>query len=112
MTDREMVIKGLECCINGGYVPNCEDCPYAGVDGTCLTMDALFCDALELLKAMWCDLQATKSCAVCRHRDECDPNADEYDPAWQRFHDCGGPFKLNWKWRGPTEEAKEVAWYV
>lgn len=53
MTDREKVIKGLECCMVGdGNDPDCEICPYATVgDDTCQTMDELFSDALELLKA-------------------------------------------------------------
>lgn len=116
MIDVEKVVKALECCIenerdfdgDGG----CNECPYADIIGTCEELTPLLTDALTLLDAMWRDLQTTKSCAVCRHRDECDPNADEYDPAWQCYHDCVGPFKLNWEWRGPTDEAKEVAWYV
>ena len=53
MFDREKVIKGLECCMVGdGHSPKCEICPYATIgDDTCQTMDALFGDALALLKA-------------------------------------------------------------
>lgn len=52
MPDREKVIKGLECCMVGdGHSPKCELCPYATVgDDTCQTMDALFADALALIK--------------------------------------------------------------
>ena len=56
MTDaekREKVIKGLECCMVGdGHSPKCELCPYTTVgDDTCQTMDALFAEAIALLKA-------------------------------------------------------------
>lgn len=51
MTDREKVIKGLECC-RANLLPRCEECPYANIDeGTCFTMDRLHADALALLKA-------------------------------------------------------------
>ena len=51
MTDKEKVIKGLECCTNNGVV--CfSDCPYCKeftmADGRCIT--ALQADALALLK--------------------------------------------------------------
>ena len=46
MTDREKVIKGLECCITDGLdCPN--DCPYIG---DC-NRKQLHTDALDLLKA-------------------------------------------------------------
>jgi len=50
---REKVIKGLECCMVGdGHSPKCELCPYTTVgDDTCQTMDALFAEAIALLKA-------------------------------------------------------------
>ena len=53
MTEREKVIKGLECCMVGdGHSPKCEMCPYAeGWDDTCGSMDTMFSDALALLKA-------------------------------------------------------------
>lgn len=50
MTDRETVIKGLECCYADGMVQNCEECPYAEQDGTCYRIDPLLRDALDLLK--------------------------------------------------------------
>ena len=50
MTDRQNVIKGLECCATGNGCPS--KCPYfeeAGItDGKCIA--ALQADALELLK--------------------------------------------------------------
>ena len=52
MTDREKVIKGLECCCVGEEWPKCEDCPYADAEeGTCILINTLLTDALELLKA-------------------------------------------------------------
>lgn len=51
MTEREKVIKGLECC-QANLLPRCEECPYANIDeGTCFTMNRLHADALALLKA-------------------------------------------------------------
>lgn len=51
MTDREKVIKGLECCIVKPF-PNCEKCPYTNEEeGTCFTMNNMLADALALLKA-------------------------------------------------------------
>lgn len=52
MTDREMVIKGLECCISAR---TCSECPYIDeypevcTSGECIA--ALMKDAEELLKA-------------------------------------------------------------
>lgn len=53
MIDREKVIKGLECCKvqNGLNYPNCEECPYADDEGSCLAMDELLSDAYDLLKS-------------------------------------------------------------
>lgn len=51
MTDREKVIKGLECCQTMPDIyPRCEECPYADDDDTCVDMDALHKDAIALLK--------------------------------------------------------------
>lgn len=54
MTDREKIIKGLECChVQRNEVPPlCEDCPYMNQTmGTCDALDELLGDALNLLKA-------------------------------------------------------------
>lgn len=60
MIDREKVLKGLKCCINADGKPldhNCEECPYAIIDGTCISVIPLMEDALQLLKeyesALW-----------------------------------------------------------
>lgn len=52
MTEREKVIKGLECCstFDRYGFPLCEECPYAD-DGTCHELDQLHRDAFSLLKA-------------------------------------------------------------
>ena len=48
MNDREKVLKGLECCIQG--FSKCEICPYfTGHSASCLEK-GLMPDALELLK--------------------------------------------------------------
>jgi hypothetical protein len=52
MSDREKVIKGLECCVTMlDIYPHCEECPYADAEGTCANMNGLHRDALALLKA-------------------------------------------------------------
>lgn len=54
MSDREKIIKGLECChVQRNEVPPlCEDCPYMNpMEGTCDALDELLGDALTLLKA-------------------------------------------------------------
>lgn len=54
MTDREKIIKGLECCrIQQNEVPPmCEECPYAdNALGTCEDMSGLLNDAYKMLKA-------------------------------------------------------------
>ena len=51
MTDREKVIKGLECCVAYDY--KCNDCPYqddGGAEDGCYS-DELKADAIALLKA-------------------------------------------------------------
>lgn len=64
MTEREKVIKGLECC----YVkpiPECKACPYANeIDGTCFTMDKMILDALNLLKAQEAPTDVSISSAI------------------------------------------------
>ena len=55
MDKLEIVLAGLECCINTdkkGY-PMCEKCPYADVEhGTCDSVRELMRDAMELLKGV------------------------------------------------------------
>lgn len=63
MSEREKVIKGLECC-RANLLPRCEECPYANIDeGTCFTMDRLHADALALLKAQ----EPRVTCSVCKY---------------------------------------------
>lgn len=45
MTEREKVIRGLECCAQGS-LSNCEECPYTGIGCS----EHLCADALALLK--------------------------------------------------------------
>ena len=53
MTEREKVIKGLECCtrINKNYMPDCETCPYKSDPGAVCGVQNPIKDALKLLKA-------------------------------------------------------------
>lgn len=58
MTNREKVIKGLECCLRYAQteyltLKECEGCPYSEVitmGTTCSTLAPLLTDALELLR--------------------------------------------------------------
>ena len=49
MTDREKVIKGLECAIGIRGVKDCDNCPY-DYDFNCLGCDIVMWDALALLR--------------------------------------------------------------
>lgn len=60
MSDLEKAVKGLCCCINVDGNPmdhNCKECPYAVIDGTCISVIPLMEDALKSLKeyesALW-----------------------------------------------------------
>ena len=50
MTEREKVIKGLECCSRTTAEPNCPDCPY-NVNKLDCSNDMMH-DAINLLKAL------------------------------------------------------------
>ena len=53
MNRLEKVYKGLECCIclNGKPMDhNCKECPYAIIDGACISVIPLMEDALNSLK--------------------------------------------------------------
>ena len=54
----------------------------------------------ELIKAMKRDLDLVRSCKVCGNWTECTPDAPPESPEFKMWRDCGGPCKLNWKWRG------------
>ena len=68
MTDREKVIKGLECCIKGNTCSS--DCPYFNgvpmTDGECIT--ALQADALALLKEQ--DIELCDRCGRMRTKSK------------------------------------------
>lgn len=49
MTEREKVIKGLECSIGIRGRKNCDDCPYDN-DFNCIGCDIVLRDAIALLK--------------------------------------------------------------
>ena len=48
MTDREKVIKGLECCHNKNILWNHDLCPYHGFDSDCESR--LLADTIGLIK--------------------------------------------------------------
>lgn len=49
MSEREKVIKGLECAIGIRGRKNCDDCPYDN-DFNCIGCDIVMRDAIALLK--------------------------------------------------------------
>ena len=60
MIDKEKVIKGLKCCINAHGKPldhNCAECPYAVIDGICISVIPLMEDALKELKEYASEMQ-------------------------------------------------------
>lgn len=58
-------------------------------------------DIIALLKALYRDVDAVRSCQTCVNRPKCDANDDGWK---QRFWvSCGGSVKIKWEWQGITE---------
>lgn len=58
-------------------------------------------DIIDLLKALYRDVEAVRSCQTCANRPKCDANDDGWK---QRFWvSCGGSAKIEWEWQGITE---------
>ena len=80
MTDREKIIKGLECCRiqQSGVPPICEACPYKDdALGTCEDMSGLLNDAYEMLKAQEPIEARLHMCESCTKKyPECDAARD------------------------------------
>jgi Zn finger protein HypA/HybF involved in hydrogenase expression len=87
MTDREKVIKGLECCIkrNPDDKTRCGECPY---EGACL--NRLKSDALAMLKAQeptstpqaeWLLYKGRQgaTCSFCKHTYHDVYDVESYD---------------------------------
>ena len=69
MTDKEKVIKGLECHTEG----NCIECPYRDGWHTCPFCETLLADALNLLK----EQEAVVRCKDCFNCVK-EPNGELY----------------------------------
>ncbi len=69
MTDKEKVIRGLECCGYSTFMDKCQECPYDGKD----CFKRLKADALALLKAQ----EPRVRCKDCKHFP-----VDEGDKTW------------------------------
>lgn len=65
MSDREKVIKGLECAIGIRGRKNCDDCPYDN-DFNCIGCDIVMRDAIALLK----EQEAVVYCKDCINRHD------------------------------------------
>lgn len=99
MIDHEKVLKGLKCCINADGKPldrNCTECPYAVINGTCISVIPLMEDALQLLKeyesALWTmgelnDIQTEKLVkAESQFRAMCDLSNKHMETLHEREH--------------------------
>ena len=120
MTDREKVIKGLECC--AAYEYKCNDCPYqddGGAEDGCYS-DELKTDALALLKA-----QEPMVMTLEEFNAHWKTPPQERQPIWEewKFDNGKGKWKLYGRatggygkmWRcwtsRPTDEQREaVPW--
>ena len=83
MTEREKVIRGLECCATN-EVSNCIGCPYLGCTPEHYCFGKMANDALELMNdrtkdyCEWAKQVGAHTCATCKRRD-CDcPIENEY----------------------------------
>lgn len=87
MTDREKVVKGLECCHvqRNEAPPLCEDCPYMNpMEGTCDALDELLGDALTLLKEQQPRVMTLGE--ACSDIDFCWLEIKDYQAVW--VSDC------------------------
>ena len=91
MTDREKVIKGLECCLDNDGCYTCDKCPYAATDEerkhvgwNCHEAD-LQKDALELLK----EQELVVRCKDCKHH--------RFHP-YEKIPYCG-KHSYGWGWK-------------
>lgn len=88
MTDREKVIKWLECC--GTYDENLEhvgcteECPYYGNASMCDPI-APFQDALKLLKEQAKEIKALH--LLVERAEECDFGFDQFPDEYERYKD-------------------------
>ena len=96
---REKVIKGLGCCITNGIAPDCEECPYAERDGTCVMLDPMLRDALELLKA-------EDETRLVMHFSR--PNV--YADLWQHCEKCGEKVDTRWHPKYCPGCGRKVKW--
>ena len=81
MTDREKVLRGLECCIDP-LKARCPECPYYPCYDEDTTSEKLLADALVLLKGQ-------KPVKVVRRIEETE---------WNVCINCGGHIISKWKW--------------
>ena len=83
MTDREKVIKGLECCLGKGQKRGmCEDCPYDTNAGRMkCNLGDMHVDALALLKA-----QEPRVMTLDEYKALAEKPKEERDPVWEEWH--------------------------
>lgn len=104
MPEIQQIVDGLNCfttkqhkCIGCPFHPGADksrDFPYGCIRG----QNEIVRAAQVLITELWHDVESTKSCMICKHWDECDPNGDDDKQAF--FADCRGSLKLKWEWRG------------
>lgn len=95
MTERDRVIKGLECC---QYVSrsHCDECPY-NYGGMCYTNDCvadLTSDAFALLLKEWEPVKP-KSVPKTKYFWGCGACGEPFDRIVKFCPECGRPVKLD-----------------
>lgn len=117
MSDREKIIKGLECCHvqRNGVPPLCEDCPYMNpMEGTCDALDELLGDALTLLKAQEPRVMTLEELAGAQKtpvwRETKRAHKDLYN-GWMLAYDIQRGQGITGMRQGMTEPNGRVGWY-
>lgn len=77
MTDRDMVIRGLETCSHADEV-GCDQCPYYGTQGERGCQSTMQMDAIALLDVMHRAWQTVKFAAIETAQNNAGDNEDVY----------------------------------
>lgn len=119
MADREMVIKGLELCLQGDINFCKPSCPYFHqCGGFYENNEALLKDALSLLKEQEPrlikkdDFKKADAWGMIPAWVEFNPAIEGAEPGWEIVGSgiLGSPFKRAWTKRPTDEQRKAVKW--
>lgn len=125
MAEREKVIRGIECCLDG----LCECCPYNSSDGPGGCKDKLMVDALSALKEQeprvlerteltsWGGVMYLEECGLYPVAAELDRLGSLYnfyvlrfDEPFEQLPSQYGKTWRCWTSRPPYEKRKEIPW--